>query len=473
MPKRAGRRRRNRTPRTSLRPIDTPNLSRVVARLAPEVLHQLIDQRGLDACAALIAAASPQQVAAILDLDLWRPPSAGRDDRFDPHRFGLWIEALMDEGEAVAARVVAEMDRRLAVAGLSRHLRVFDAGVLATITSGDAGPECEIGGYCVRARTTRVWDAIVGLLIALCERDAACFHALMHGCRRLSNSTPEPDGFYALLLEPEQLQYDLSIEREHRRAGHGYLSPGDARAFLQTARQPRLATSDESSINPITAAYFRALGEGGAASGGHRVLAFLANALLAGCSLYSRTFTAGEAWNAAEGICNLGVEARAVRLATIELDAASPPTRALTMRVPTLADHDVVIAFETGWRLLHKDVGMHVAEQLIATLMDVHSVDSAIQRDLYLLRRELVRHRDAGSPWLVRDALDVIALLDMPAWACLTGLLSECPVLPTALPAVLGGRAKSISATAFECFASLEQIRLVHDFTSRLREWLY
>jgi hypothetical protein len=72
-------------------------------------------------------------MASILDLDLWQPAAAGRDDRFDAHRFGEWLAALMDEGEAVAARVVAAMDRSLAIVGLSRYVRVFDPGVLSMI----------------------------------------------------------------------------------------------------------------------------------------------------------------------------------------------------------------------------------------------------------------------------------------------------------------------------------------------------
>src|SRR5262249_55130785 len=152
--------------------IDAPHLPQVVSRLTPEVLHQVIRYHGLDACGALVAAATPQQVTAILDLDLWRPAAAGGTQQFDPAPFGAWLEALLEEGEAVAARVIAEMDENLAVAGLSRYVRVFDPGVfMPTFSSDDEvewnGPspsndaECEVGGYIIRARTTDAWDAIV------------------------------------------------------------------------------------------------------------------------------------------------------------------------------------------------------------------------------------------------------------------------------------------------------------------------
>src|SRR5215813_3889542 len=159
MSKRADRDRHDSESKTALaRLIDTPHLAQVVPRLSPDVLHQVITHHGIDACTALVAAATPQQVTAILDLDLWRPRTAGGTEQFDAARFGAWLEALMEEGEAVAARVIAEMDESLAVAGLSRYVRVFDPGVfMPTFSSDDErdwnGPrpsddcECEVGGY--------------------------------------------------------------------------------------------------------------------------------------------------------------------------------------------------------------------------------------------------------------------------------------------------------------------------------------
>src|SRR5262249_57334209 len=69
--------------------------------------------------------------------DLWQPAAAGGDDEFDAQRFGAWLEALMDEGETVAAGVVAKMDEPLAIAGLSRYVRVFDPGVFEPTDASD------------------------------------------------------------------------------------------------------------------------------------------------------------------------------------------------------------------------------------------------------------------------------------------------------------------------------------------------
>ena len=541
MSKHADSRRLDRQPLESTsalaRLTDTPHLAQVVARLTPEVLHQVIRHHGLDACSALVAAATPKQVTAILDLDLWRPAAAGGTEQFDAARFGDWLEALMEEGDAVAARVIAEMDGSLAVAGLSRYVRVFDPGIFEPTFSSDDeqewnGPkptddcECEIGGYLIRARTADTWDAIVGLLMTLSEERPRAFHALMCGCRDLSNSTPEEDGLDDLLLAPQQALHDIALEREQRRTQQGYLSAEDARAFLCMARQPARRKLVPS-MNPIAAAYFRdlheviattddppprvdqpadtavpdaelaasldivaevmteagiqpaqpraLLGPGEAAAARitpleplmehllaadpgayltrNQELTFLANALLAGCSVYWRPLTIQEAWDLAVGVCNLGLEGGSTSEAY-------------------LVAHDLIAAFESGWRLLHEEVSLFVADRLIAVLTKLRTVDDDVQRDLDRLRRELKRERAAGTPWRAAESLEVIAILDTPAWACLCGLLSECPVVPDALAAILDRRSRAVSATAFARFTSHAQIDRVHEFGGRLRALL-
>ena len=235
--------------------LDTPFLARVVPHLAPETLHQLIQYRGLDACGELVTSATPAQLTSLLDLDLWRHAQPGRDEQFDVDRFGEWLEVLVDTGDSVAARTVAALDKHLVIVGLSRYLRVFDPGTFEPTESSDDEPmdrnemmnsetsgdvlECEVGGYLVRARRTDAWDAIVTLLVTLETEHNHYFHAVMQGCRRLSNSRPEIDGLDDLLMAPEQHLHDVAIERERRRSRHGYATPADARAFLQMARQPQ------------------------------------------------------------------------------------------------------------------------------------------------------------------------------------------------------------------------------------------
>ncbi len=528
--------------------LETTFFARVVPHLAPETLHQLLRYRGLEACGELVTTATPAQLTSLLDLDLWRHEQPGRDEQFDVERFGEWLEVLVETGESVAARTVAALDPHLVVTGLSRYLRPFDPGTFEPTASTDDEPmdrhdmmhsatsrhvlECEVGGYLVRARRTDAWDAIVTLLVALEAEHGQFFHAVMQGCRRLSNSRPEVDGLDDLLMAPEQHLHDVAIERDRRRSRHGYATPTDARAFLKMARRPQKPsraskTSAAVTPNPIATAYFRAVDEDAEVSAvdgptvavalaGHgrggddipssidavidllaeagvmparpralleagdeasrptpvpllkrlmafvrqheeaayltrsRELGFLANTLLAGCSVQSRPFTPREASDAAACICNLG----------LEYGPAPPDT--------FLADHGLVTAFEAGWAGLHQDVSLFVADQLVATLTEVRSDDADTRRGLLALRRTLQKGRKAGTPWLARDAADVLAILDMTAWVSVVGLLDECPILPAALSAVLERRTTVVSPTAFEFISTTAQIDDVRRFMAAL-----
>ncbi|HEY7190915.1 MAG TPA: DUF6178 family protein, partial [Vicinamibacterales bacterium] len=527
--------------------LDTPHLERVVPHLAPETLHQLVQYRGLDACGELVTSATPAQLTSLLDLDLWRHAQPGRDEHFDVDRFGEWLEVLVDAGDSVAARTVAALDKDLVIVGLCRYLRVFDPGTFEPTASSDDEPmdrhelmnsetsgdvlECEVGGYLIRARRTDAWDAIVTLLVTLDADHHHYFHAVMQGCRRLSNSMPEIDGLDDLLMAPEQHLHDVAIERERRRSRQGYATAADARAFLEMARQPQhtphapnasarasMPASREASsptaptaINPIATAYFRVTEEeadtaregksarapeapdNGSADvsasgdddiptsidaviellveagllrqgyGGQGVIgerprallgaadedpraarltllrrlmafvlhhdenayltrnrehAFLANTLLAGCSVQSRPFTPREASDAAACICNLGLECWPAGWPGATSPDASSPRELDTAPPPDafLVDHDLVTAFEVGWSALYQEVSLFAADQLMSTLADLQCADADTRRGLHALRRKLVKQREAGTPWLARDAADVLAMLDMTAW---------------------------------------------------------
>src|SRR5690349_19005686 len=78
-----------------VRILDIPHLGHVVPRLPSELLHRVIQSCGLEDCGEIVALATPGQLSAVFDLDLWRPPQPGLDDQFDADRFGLWLEVLM------------------------------------------------------------------------------------------------------------------------------------------------------------------------------------------------------------------------------------------------------------------------------------------------------------------------------------------------------------------------------------------
>ncbi len=520
--------------------LDSADLARVVPHLAPETLHQLVRRCGLEACGELVTSATPAQLTYLLDPDLWRCATPGREERLDVARFGEWLEVLVDTGDAMAARTVAALDTQLVVAGLSGYVRVFDPGIFEPTASSDDEAierhdlmnsetsrdvlECEVGGYLLRARRTDAWDAIVALLVALETEHHDRFHAVMQGCRSLSNSRPEIDGLDDLLMGQAQHLHDVATERERRRSQRGYATAADARAFLQMARRPRPAPTP----NPIVAAYFRAADEDAESTAGsepgdaaaetahaddlhtpidaviellaeagvttglprallgaaaepqsarlaqitrtlefvlhrdeaayharRRELAFLANTLLAGCAIQSRPFTPAEASDAAAGICNLGLE-------------RWPEHRDHAVPNAFLVDHDLIAAFEVGWSVLSEDVSLWTADQLIAMLPDLTCSDADTRIGLRALRRTLIHQRAAGTPWLARDAADVLAVLDASAWTSVIGLLDECPIVPAALTAILERRTTRISPAAFKFISTTAQIDDVRVFMTML-----
>ena len=199
----------------------------------------------------------------------------------------------------------------------------------------------------------------------------------------------------------------------------------------------------------------------GAYSKRNRELAFLANALIAGLSIQGRPFTAEEASDAAIAVCNLGLE--------------NWPAHWLTepsLPEHFLVSHDLVGVFQVGLTVLHDDVCVHAAERLITVLTSLRCDDRETRAALDALRVIMTKHWRAGVPWNGRDALDVIAILDMPAWVALLGVIDELPVFHAAIGASLDGRMLQVSASAFEFISENSQISRVHEFLRSLPERL-
>ena len=178
-------------------------------------------------------------------------------------------------------------------------------------------------------------------------------------------------------------------------------------------------------------------------------LATLANVLVSGCSLQGRVMTPQEGAAAAAAVCNLALE----RL------GPAAPGQAL--------DVSLVDLFQDGWATLHHEVGLAVARGLVETLRDVGD-GTETHAELQALRRRAVSLCDAGTPWLLRDALDPVATLDPLAWTALLGLLSECPVIPEALTAIVERRRGAVSPTAFAFVSTRRQIGQARTFMTRL-----
>ena len=484
----------------------------------------MISAYGLEDCAELVAQATPAQLSHVFDLDLWRPARPGLDEQFDAERFGLWIEVLVDAGADLAAEKLSQMPIEQLIAGFAHHARVFDISAIAAYETTDGeriesrglGDElaCEVGGFHVAARREDAWDAIVSVLMSLDAQHRRCFEQLMSALRSISNAGRELDGLDALLESRGQMMFEVASAREHRRETHGFASPAEARAFLQMSRSVRPGAVPSS--NPLARAYVRSLdtsSEGdesparrdeadvevaellheagvlpqqaprGLLASAHdqppsrlahmhrhmhvvferdqvafgernAELAYLANVLMAGCSIQSRPFTAKEASDAAVAVCNLGL----VKSPAVPDDY--------------LIGHDLIGVFQIGWTALHDEVGMYVAKTLIDVVGRMRCADDQTQRELQMLRVAMMRQVQTGTPWRAAPALDVIAILDQPAWAALVALIAECPVIHDALTASLERRTRAIDAHAFAFIAGSADITMVRDFMGSLPDLL-
>jgi hypothetical protein len=139
-------------------------------------------------------------------------------------------------------------------------------------------------------------------------------------------------------------------------------------------------------------------------------LAFLANVLMAGCSIQGRPFTVQDARDAALATCNLGLQ-----------DSAAA---------------DLKSAFRIGWRILYHDVCLVAARKL---------------------------RLPGDKPWTMRVVIDELLAFDMAAWAAFGGLVAEYPVMHAAIGGTLERR-RSISATAFELISEASQVALVRRY---------
>jgi hypothetical protein len=364
-------------------------------------------------------------------------------------------------------------------------------------------------------------------LIALEAEDPGCFNEVMDGCVGLSNPKPEVDGLDDLLDVEEQAAFDVAFDREQRHEKRGYITPAQAHAFLRMSRE-YTGDDGQTRANPIATAYFRALDQKpargrevarletgserilettaetsadavaavvevlvdagviappralltGAAGNDTRLdrihehlqfllerdpaayavrnqeLGFLTNTIASGAMVLTRSLSVQEASDAALAVCNLGLE---------RLPAVAEELR---------ARQDLVSVFQAGWRVLYHEVCMHAAEHLLLALSDLYPVAPEIEEGLGTLRIDLTKHWRAGTPWLAREAMEVIGLLDMPAWAALVALIDEFPVMHAGIAASRARHVRAVGASDFEFISSNRQIQSVRDYMKALPEVL-
>ncbi|MGC4094398.1 MAG: DUF6178 family protein [Polyangiaceae bacterium] len=343
--------------------LDSPRLARYVAQASPVALLQLVDRVGLEDAGELVALCSTPQLVAMLDEDSWRGERAGEEERFEPRRFLVWLEVLLEAGDEFAAARVAALSFDFVTLALSKLLLVLNVDALVEEFDG-AGEEAdrvekalsncvceELDEFQLVARSSEGWDALWALLLALDRDHREFLRRVLERCCDLSNRTvDEYGGLYEALTNEEMLESDAAGEREVRRARFGYIAATQAKAFLGLATTGQ---GEPSQRDPVTRAYFREAGTSQAALNKPRPttrleralrahqpqalaqahgevgtllaralggadaalvaarrdeLAYLANVLVAGATLEGRRFRPVEALEAAIASVNLELE---------------------------------------------------------------------------------------------------------------------------------------------------------------------
>jgi hypothetical protein len=496
--------------------LDAPDLPQIIARLEPEVLHRLVEECGLDACGPLVALATPAQLMQVFDLDLWRSARPGIDERFDADRFGEWLEVLVEAGPSLAAEKLTGLDFDLVTTVVVEQFLVLDRTWSMTRLHPLAESRTfEIGPYELFARHGDTSDAFVTVLTTLETEQPEYFVRLMDNCCRVSVDHVDDNGtLYQVASAGEQLHADLAVEREQRREAQGFVTPSQAAAFLAASRWVRLTGSHPPSRDPVTAGYFRAIerrsgtsghaapaaspasargerhralpgageaarlssitalmqavAEADEASFFHRIeeLGYLANALAAACTFGGRPLTPAEAHDAALATVNLGLE-NWPRKWLAGCAREGPPE----LPGNFLSTQDLVPVFQVGWTILHARVALYAVRMLRQALATLTCRDDDVQGDIVELSRRLEKHQAAGTPWCVRDSLDVVAILDSPSWALLLHLVEQCPAIPFNAGEE-GSRPALRVATRFAFISENRQVTWARRFLESLPERL-
>jgi hypothetical protein len=127
-----------------------------------------------------------------------------------------------------------------------------------------------------------------------------------------------------------------------------------------------------------------------------------------------------------------------------------------------------VTVFRVGWTILHNEVSTIAARQVIDALDGLQVSDRDVQFELRVLRRELRQQLRNGTPWRARRRLDVLATLDLPAWAALMALFDECPVMLSNVSAPGDRRQLTVNPSEFRFIADAGRVTAVHAFLESL-----
>jgi hypothetical protein len=240
-----------------------------IRELPPAMLSRLVDRIGLEDSGDLIALASTEQLAALLDHDVWRADESGFEERFDPRRFALWLQVMGEAGEEFLVRRLSELPVDLLTLAVNRLVLVIDMDALRGFYAGARDEAGQIESalesavseeweeFCLIARDIDAWEDVWNALLSLDKDHHTRLRAILEQCCAMSLEYIDGQGgLYDVLTSDEMLESDALAGRDDRRASQGYVSRSDAWAFLELARDTQQPLTGR---DAITTGYFRDL----------------------------------------------------------------------------------------------------------------------------------------------------------------------------------------------------------------------
>jgi hypothetical protein len=259
---------------------ETPQLLAAVRELPGPVLGKIIEAVGIEDAAELVALATTEQLEAVFDEDLWRLGRGNLEEHFDPARFALWLHAFSEAGEDAVIGRLTELPLDFVILAVHRLILVIDIEILAVEMSNSpddldqvekALESClsdEWEEFRLIARDHSVWDEICAALFTLDRDHHELLRQILERCAAMSSEWIDANGGLCEVLSSEEmLESDVRAERDDRRGRQGYVSPADARAFLELART---GAGDPAIRDAITKSYFRELARISSKVGVHR-----------------------------------------------------------------------------------------------------------------------------------------------------------------------------------------------------------
>src|SRR5437762_11794707 len=177
---------------------------------------------------------------------------------------------MLEAGDDAVVRRLCELPADLVALGVHRLVLVMDAAVIEEQLS----PGDELAEQLARAiddaavdeweelrliaRDPDAWEDVWSALVLLDRDHHDRLRAILERCCEMSTEyISGQGGLFQVLTADEMLESDVAAAREDRRVAEGFVSPADARAFLELARRGDGGGGDER--DPITRAYFRGL----------------------------------------------------------------------------------------------------------------------------------------------------------------------------------------------------------------------